>query len=153
MCLFMLRLSQIVWLLLFPLSLLRSQTLPIENATLNYRIICFSFPANGNSGPNKLEIALGHFNSLDSFKKNIIKTISSGKNNVIIELPYFGKHYSWRYSFTGKKSNTGQLHHFTTGDLPCADTNNRTRLRIIKSAVICICNTLAAAINSCCRSD
>ena len=113
--------------LLLP-TIVKAQLLPREGSQLNYRIVGFSVP--GNNAPGKehqIEIAAGNYNSPDSFKSNIIKTVSS-KGKTIIEVPSFGKSYTWRSSVAPT-----ELHHFSTGIKPCADTAV-TRLRIVQEA-------------------
>ena len=115
-------------------SQLHSQILPRDNAKLNYRIIGFSFPSENSHRSCKLEIASGHFNSEDSFKKNIFSTVFSNDKKVIAEVPFFNKEYTWRYTYVGKTPVKSTLHHFSTGILPCSDSSNLTHLRILKKA-------------------
>ncbi len=113
----------------------KSQILPLEGSSLNYRIIGFSFPSPQKVSNYKLEIAAGHYNTEDSFRKNIIKTLSGINNKIIAEVPSFGSQYTWRAVYTG---NHGQitnsaLYHFATGMIPNVDTS-LFRLRVLKSA-------------------
>ncbi|HMG68497.1 MAG TPA: aryl-sulfate sulfotransferase [Chitinophagaceae bacterium] len=96
-------------------------------------MIGFSFPLEKGVANYKIEIAVGNYYSQDSFNKNIIKTTNCKKNKVIIEVPSFATHYTWRTVYTNSDNNlikTG-FHHFSTFTI--ADTN-KIRLRITKSA-------------------
>src|SRR4051812_32128180 len=104
-----------VCLLLFPLFSL-GQITPRENASLNYRLVPFSC-SSPDSG--LVEIAIGRFEHMDSFEKqiSISKQISNGQ--VIIEVPAFGTEYTWRTSLDRKL----KLHHFHTLPYGDADTS------------------------------
>jgi len=120
-------------LLLFISYCLGAQIFPKEGSELNFRLIGFSFPGERETGPYKLEIAKGHLNNADLFKKNIIKTIECKTNKVIAEVPAFGSDYTWRIVFDNKiKNRVGGLHHFSTGMSNRVDST--TRLRIITKA-------------------
>ncbi|MFI5140131.1 MAG: aryl-sulfate sulfotransferase, partial [Sphingobacteriales bacterium] len=86
-------------------------------------------------GKYKIQIAQGHYDNVDSFKKNIIASFSNDSNKIIGEVPSFGKEYTWRTVFANIDSTKtkGQLHHFSTMIIPEVDTSV-TRLRITKSA-------------------
>jgi len=112
--------------------LLPAQILPKENSKLNYRLIGFSFPLVPEVKKYKIEIAAGNYTSADSFEKHIIKTEVCSSNKKIIEVPAFGKAYTWRVVFKGITANN-DLHHFSTMSSPVADTS-LTRLRILKKA-------------------
>ncbi len=114
------------------------QILPKEGSRLNYRLVGFSFPNVQNTSKTKLEIAVGDLTSVDSFEKNRIKTYDVKDCKAIIELPFFGKSYTWRVIGKGHKvlstdKNYG-LHHFSTTLIPAVDTS-QTRLRVLKQAV------------------
>ena len=115
---------------------LLAQILPIEGKALHYRLIGYSFPSEQQIINYKLEIAAGNCITEDSFKKNIIKTISAKKNKIIAEVPSFGSQYTWRVIYTGKNSTAtkSEFHHFSTTIVSNIDTTV-TRLRIIKPAV------------------
>jgi hypothetical protein len=103
-----------------------SQTLPIEDRILNYKIIGFSFPSVKNASCYKLEVAAGRFNSEDSFSNHIILSKTSDKNRVIVKVPDFGRQYTWRVTIaSGTTAGTkpGIFHHFSTGIIPWVDTN------------------------------
>lgn len=131
---FMFRSFVIFFLFIYPFAL-KSQILPLEGSSLNYRIIGFSAPLLSHTENYQLEIALGYYNTEDSFKKNIIKTFSAKNNKIIAEVPLFGKEYTWRAKYVGAHSSniTGDLHHFSTKMNPCVDTS-LFRLRILKNA-------------------
>ena len=114
---------------------LSAQIYPKENSKLNYRLIGFSYPPLPEVSNYTIQIAEGNYNTDDSFEKNIINTINTQKNKVIIEVPSFGKEYTWR-SITGTTTSAKkhtQLHHFSTTMSPAVDTN-LTRLRILEKA-------------------
>lgn len=128
-------LGMLLFLFLIP-SKLKSQIQPGEGCKLHYRLIGFSFPAElKHVSTYKLEIAKGYYNSEDSFKKNIVKTLSSKENKIIAEVPFFGCQYTWRVIYAGKHTNLTitHLYHFSTLIIPNVDTNN-TRLRIMHVA-------------------
>jgi len=109
-----------------------SQIMPKEGSKLHYRLIGFSFPVvSGASGYN-IEIAKGNYNSEKEFRKNIFETRPGESNKIIAEVPFFGKEYTWRVSYTNKRSKVkkSELHHFAT----LAVDSNMQRLRVIKQA-------------------
>ena len=107
---------------LFPVCL-RSQILPAEGGKLNYRLIGFSFPAQEKTGHYKIEIAAGNYNNNDSFERHIIKAEHATANKKIIEVPYFGREYTWRAVCKGvPPAAVGGLHHFSTKTVPYIDT-------------------------------
>ncbi len=106
---------------------------PKEGAQLNYRLVGFSFPAGKAHGPYTLEIALGNFNTEDSFSNNIIKELHADTNRVIGELPAFDRQYTWRVAYTGQKKVYSPLYHFATAYSKSTDTTMR-RLRITEKA-------------------
>jgi Arylsulfotransferase (ASST) len=112
-----------------------SQLFPKEGATLNYRLIGFSFATVPQASIYVLQIAKGNHNNDDSFKKYIV-TVATGKTNrIMAEVPSFGDKYTWRVSYTGDNSNItpGELYHFSTGFVSEIDSNV-LRLRITKTA-------------------
>lgn len=110
-----------------------AQLLPKEGSKLNYRLIGFSFPGHaGHSDIYKLEVASGNYNTEDSFKKHIIKTLSSKEQKVIAEVPFFGTQYTWRTVNTSIKTKSS-LYHFSTLTIPDVDTST-VRFRILHSA-------------------
>ena len=126
--------ASIFFAVLFLPSAVWSQALPKEGSTLNYRIIGFSPAPGEKEKAYSIEIAAGNYYSADAFKKNIIKTISCSEEKVIVEVPAFGKQYTWRTLYG--KSNAvkkGQLHHFSTGIISAVDTA-LNRVRILKKA-------------------
>ncbi len=109
---------------------LNAQTFPSEGKKLHYRIVGFKFITDKPTGKFHLEVAKGTYNSLDSFKKNVILNLSCTTNKVVGELPWFGTDYTWRV-VTGSKSENknDSLHHFSTGSIPIVDSNN-CRLKV-----------------------
>jgi len=111
-----------------------AQLLPKEAGKLHYRLIGFSDTSIPKAKKYLLQIALGIYNSEDSFKKNIIVSRTSNKNSIIAEVPYFGKQYTWRIMpvNTNSSKSKSEFHHFTTTSIPDLDSNN-TRLSITKN--------------------
>lgn len=110
-----------------------AQILPEEASSLNYRLICFQFPATPGSKEYVVEIATGTYNNADSFKDHIIETLRTKNNNVIAEVPAFGANYTWRAISTKKNNTSAPLHHFSTLYHAATDTN-LNRLRITDTA-------------------
>ncbi len=111
---------------------LRAQVLPKEDSKLNYRLIGFSFPQAQPGSKYKVEIAQGNYSNEQLFKKNIFRSYTGDKNEIIGEVPAFGKQYTWRSVATKNAAITkSALYHFSTMTSKRVDTNN-TRLRIIK---------------------
>ncbi len=127
-------LSVLFFLFVVP-YVLYSQITPREGRTLNYRLIGFSFPEVRSNTGCTLQIALGNYNSEDSFRKNIIVSRQCKADKIITEVPAFGKEYTWRTvcKVDGLQITKSELHHFSTGIIPFVDTGY-TRLRIIKKA-------------------
>ncbi len=115
---------------------LRAQTFPKEGAKVHYRIIGFSFEKVKQVSEYKLEIAKGYYNSDDSFRKNIIISVTSAENRKVVEAPDFGSQYTWQVSYVTKGNTPTQRikHHFSIGTVPEADTNI-VRFRVIDKAV------------------
>lgn len=115
--------------------MLYAQLFPAEGSTLHYRIVGCSFPAIPAAKSCTVQVAAGYYNSPDSFRRHIIISRAVDTNRVIIEVPAFGKQYTWRVLY---KNNTGAaiktpLYHFSTGTVPEVDTNIY-RIRITKPA-------------------
>jgi len=114
---------------------LRSQILPQEGSKLNYRIIGFSVPVLPDASKYKIEVAIGDYNSVDSFTKNICCSAVSDSNKIIAEVPSFGSQYTWRIIYENKRKtikNSG-FYHFTTQMNPHVDTT-KLRLSILQPA-------------------
>jgi len=113
----------ILFFLLTP-CLAVAQVTPKEGVILNYRLIGFSFPSPAQATTYRIEIAHGNINANDSFKEHIIKTIEGTGNKIIAEVPSFGQQYTWRITYPDKKTPpaASELHHFSTGIIPNADT-------------------------------
>jgi len=110
---------------------LKAQILPAEGSSLNYRLIGFTFPAQPQISDYKIEIAEGNFNERSSFEKNITKKENCKTNKIIIEVPSFGKDYTWRVVYKGSTpAMNNDLHHFSTRIIP----DDVFRLRILKNA-------------------
>ena len=103
---------------------LRSQVIPAEGSTLNYRLAGFSFPAQKSTGNYVIEIAMGSFYNEDSFKTHVIKKAPCTKNRIVTEVPAFGSYYTWRYVQAGSVAgSSSRLYHFSTLASPVADTS------------------------------
>jgi hypothetical protein len=109
-----------------------AKVFPSEGASLNYRLVGFSFPVDGNSETYKVEIAQGTILNDAHF----VSTVSSGISNtgkILTEVPAFGTAYTWRivYDAGTAKEHRSKLYHFSTGALPHIG-NASARLRILK---------------------
>ncbi len=116
-------LSVLLFLILFSMGAYAQYT-PGEGSTINYRIAGFSFPAIKDASGYTVEVANGNCSSEDSFSKNILKKVSTAKNKTVVELPSFGRAYTWRvvYAARGKKVKSTFIH-FSTGIVPEIDAN------------------------------
>ena len=124
---------------------LDAQILPKENSKLNYRLVGFSFPVMLQSGAvqkgaaaknqtqkkYKIEVAAGNYFSDDSFRKNIVVSFLGDTNRIIGVVPSFNAKYTWRV--VAGVNTKSKLHHFSTGIIAQADTNN-VHLRILQVA-------------------
>lgn len=112
------------------------QIRPVENDTLNYRMIGFLIPVVPGVDNNIIEIARGRINNNYDFDKNIIMTHKDSGHHFILTLPEFGQDYTWRISYSSKKKPTKEkpaLHHFTVGKNAFLDTA-RYRYKIVDKA-------------------
>lgn len=108
---------------------------PSEGSVLNYRIVGFSAPfSKNNAGDQRLEVADGIFNNYSEFSKHIIQSVSWKTNRPTVEVPSFGRDYTWCIT-AGSTSKPGktEFHHFKTGFLPQVDTS-LYRLKVLKQA-------------------
>ena len=115
-----------------------AQVLPKEGNMLSYRIIGFSVPKEKKAGHYKFDIADGNWVSEDSFAKKIIVSELSGSNSAILEVPSFGKQYTWQVSYINKNKvkEKSPLFHFTVLYSRRTDTAYN-RLRILHPAESC----------------
>lgn len=122
--------------IILPLSV-SAQIKPAEGAMLHYRIVPFTAPAmTGSEKAYKYELAIGHYNDVDSFTKNICAATENADNHALMEAPAWGTEYTWRVvNHNGNKRNSAksELHHFSTDMLPNVDTTI-TRCRVLKQA-------------------
>lgn len=125
------RISLILFFIFLVSFTISAQVLPREGSGLHYRLIGFSVPAAAKSSKYTLELAYGYINSLDSFRKKVIKTQQSEFSRLVVEVPLFGAQYTWR--ITGKGVLQSGLHHFSTSSSEIVDTSH-LRLRIIDPA-------------------
>lgn len=122
-----------------------AQLLPAENSRLHYRLIGFSFPADTGGNNYQLEVALGNHNTEDAFRRAVIATYNGHRNDLIAEVPYFGKDYTWRVIYADKNAvkTKSEFHHFSTSIIPDMDTGN-TRVTVTKNvgtykdALVCL---------------
>ena len=106
-----------------------AQYLPKEGSTLNYRIIGFSVP-ECKYAQCRIELAEGAFKNIDSFRSKVHQRVSMTDGRAVIEVPKFGKQYTWTVVNIEKTDGAGYvLHHFST--LPFPDS--ATRLHILKT--------------------
>src|SRR5579885_3468398 len=111
-----------------------SQILPCEGSVLNYRLAGFSFPDIQDAASYTIEIAQGDLPDTEElFENNIIKVVSCTQKKLIIELPYWGMHYTWRVVFANKNSDKikSPFHHFSTGKSVLVNADS-VRLRVLK---------------------
>jgi len=127
--------NKIFFLLLFFIPhFLSAQILPKEGSNLNYRLIGFSFPPGKQTGNYKIEIAMGNYTVKDSFERHIIQTEVCTTNKKIIEVPSFGREYTWRVIYAGNISaENNSMQHFRTMISPDIEARN-IRVRILKNA-------------------
>ncbi len=113
-----------------------AQVTPAENKELNYRIIGFTVIPRRDVLDYTLEIASGHFNSDDSFRKAICVTQNSKTHKILAEVPDFGRNYTWQvtFHFSGTPPVKSRLRHFSTGIVNEVD-QNISRLRVDKPAL------------------
>lgn len=112
-----------------------AQVTPAENKELNYRIIGFTVIPRRDVLDYTLEIASGHFNSDDSFRKAICVTQSSKTHKILAEVPAFGRSYTWQVTFHyhGAPPVKSRLRHFSTGIVNEVN-ENISRLRVSQPA-------------------
>ena len=122
-------------IILFHCYTCESQLFPAEGLRLCYRIIGFSFPVTAGATKYMIEIDTGIHDTESDFEKSIVTTVSSEKNKIIAEVPFWGCTYTWRTVAIGKNNTETKsaMHHFMTKITEDVDTTF-TRLRIIKSA-------------------
>ncbi len=115
---------------------IQAQVAPAENKELNYRIIGFTSIPRRDVIDYTLEIAPGHFNSADSFRKAICVTQSSKTHKILAEVPAFGRSYTWQVTFhySGAPDVKSRLRHFSTGIVNDVD-QTISRLRVNQQAV------------------
>lgn len=113
-----------------------ARIIPSEGDTLNYIIACFSVPKDRDVSKYIFTIAEGNYTTIDEFSKHVIIKTKPGSNTQVVELPAFGKVYTWAVTYRDKANKLHQpvqLNHFRTGYDLRVDTN-LYRLRIIKTA-------------------
>ena len=105
-----------------------AQVQPAEGSRLNYRLAGLYAPSCSNC---EFQVAMGSFMDADSFARQPLLTQQSRDGRAIIELPAFGKEYTWR-TMDSKKKKPGSLHHFST--MPYANAYaSKVQLRIISN--------------------
>jgi len=126
---------RIILFLIFGVYSAHAQVFPTEGRKISYRIIGFTFPAQGWATGYDIEIANGTQTTEGDFYKNVINKIHSKSNRIIGEVPSFGRAYTWRIVFTAKDGGLTKsyLYHFSTLSSPDVDPAI-TRLRVTKSA-------------------
>ena len=109
-----------------------AQIRPGEGDSVNYRIVGFIDSSLSKQGSHTIEIAEGVINNNEAFQQHIISKKQFIGQRVIMEVPAFGKVYTWRmYSSTANTATA--LHHFKVMYCIFADTNYY-RVRILKAA-------------------
>lgn len=109
-----------------------AQVFPSENKQLHYRYVPFTVKEHEVLQNATLEIAVGAYYDLDSFKKNIIKRVPCKGMTTIVEVPFFGKPYTWAVNTPKNRAKPSDLRHFATLSVPEIDTAFY-RLRIEKN--------------------
>lgn len=132
--------STIVFLLLITCCTAFAQVLPAEGDTLNYRIVGFSVPKITNAAKYIFKISSGKYNTGEenAFVQHIIAETKPGSNKQVLELPEFGKEYTWTVSYIDKQNKlhpATKYYHFTTGYVPVVDTH-LSRLRVVSPATL-----------------
>ena len=121
-------LKQCLFILLASLPLLcPAEILPMEGSRLNFRLVGFSFPREG-AVEYTVEVAEGDFSNPAEFARHIVLRHKTERNGVVLEMPAFGKSYTWRAY--AKDANGAKLCHFSTVS---DDRVNARRLRILQS--------------------
>lgn len=112
------------------------QVMPADFSVLNYRIAGFAVPENAGAASYLFQVAKGKIDNEQLFVKAITIKHKSNTAKDVIELPDWGKGYTWRVVYadkSGKEIGNSGLHHFQTGALPYADTTKNGML-ILKRA-------------------
>ncbi len=109
-----------------------SQVHPAENSTLNYRLVGFAIDNFEKGRKYIIEIAKGDFSSEVEFKKHICVSEKTFVKKNVIEVPEFGKAYTWRVGETNSKGEikNSRFYHFSTGYSEMVDTTCM-RLRVV----------------------
>ncbi len=122
----------LIFIFLLLNSSLQAKILPAENSKLNYRLVGFScFENDRQDSMVNFELAIGRWTNEADFKKNILLRKVNTKGKVIIDVPYFGKEYTWRS--INSQNTKSDFHHFSIVISGEADTNV-TRMTILKPA-------------------
>jgi len=102
-----------------------AQIRPSEGQQLNYRLAGFSFPASPKATGYTISIAMGNYTSATDFAAHILSSTNCPSNNIVIEVPSFGKNYTWRVvsKKNGAILTTSKLFHFSTLVNHYADTS------------------------------
>ena len=79
-----------------------AQLRPSEGQQLNYRLAGFSFPASPKATGYTIRIAEGTYTNAAAFGAHILSSTDCPTNKSIIEIPSFGKNYTW--SVVSKKN-------------------------------------------------
>jgi Arylsulfotransferase (ASST) len=105
-----------------------AQIAPKEGSRLNYRLIRFIFPEQGEC---TVEVAKGYQNSDASFTFNFATSARGNNGMAIITVPDWGSSYTWRVVTRRSKTDSAMssMRHFATLANSNLDTGN-TRLRI-----------------------
>jgi hypothetical protein len=125
-------------LLIISCSSAYAQIIPSEGDTINYLIAGFAVPKNKNAVKYVFRVAEGNYNvaNADEFAKHTIVQSKPGTNKEVLELPAFGKEYTWAVSYTDKLNKihpATAYYHFRTGYVQYIDTS-LYRLRILNQA-------------------
>ncbi len=126
----------LICILLLQASVSFCQVLPADGSKLHYRMIGFSWGAMTGASQYTVEVAVGEPQSEASFSAHVIKTVSCAANRMIITVPSFNKHYTWRVrgrDKNGKTKESSGLYRFSCMAPSNLDSTN-FRFRITTKA-------------------
>ena len=89
--------------LCFIITVLHARTIPVNNDTLNYRIVPFIVDSSAKYKNYQLEIAKGHFTNEKEFEHNLFLSSRSKNGQWVEEVPLWGEQYTWRVIYSGKR--------------------------------------------------
>lgn len=115
---------------------LQGQVMPADLSVLNYRIVGLSVSENSQVSSYQFQVAKGDVSNEQVFTKALFAKHKTNKPADVIEVPQWGKKYTWRvigYDKSGKEISNSGFHHFETGSLPYVDSI-KNGLMVVKQA-------------------